>query len=262
MAGYRTPLKEENMDARFKAKLASGEKLLGTILSLPSPELAEIAAGAGFDWLFLDMEHGLLDFAAVQRMVQAATGRCPCLIRVPVNEPVWIKKALDIGAAGLIFPNVKNAREASDAVRESRFPPGGVRSVGIARAHGYGAGFNAYLERANKDTTLIAQVEHIDGVGEIDAILGIQGIDAIFVGPYDLSASMGRPGRTGDPEVRAAIARVRSACAARKTPAGIFVPDEKAAVAAFEEGFLFVCVGMDISLYAGVAARLVGAIKG
>ena len=249
------------MHAAFKKRLTAGERLTGTILTLPAPELAEIAAGAGFDWLFLDMEHGLLDIAGAQRMVQAA-GACPCLIRVPVNEPVWIKKAMDIGSAGLIFPNIKSAEEAARAVREAKYPPEGVRSVGIGRAHGYGARFAEYVASANLDTILVAQVEHIDGVGNIDDILGTPGVDAVFVGPFDLSASMGKPGRTGDTDVRGAIAAVRKACAARGVPAGIFAPDVGAARAALGEGFSFVCVGMDVTLYSGLASRLVKDLKG
>jgi 2-keto-3-deoxy-L-rhamnonate aldolase RhmA len=248
------------MDASFKAKLAGGARLVGTILTLPAPELAEIAAGAGFDWLFLDMEHGLLDIVNAQRMVQAA-GTCPCLVRVPANEPVWIKKAMDIGVAGLIFPNIKSAEEAARAVREAKYPPEGVRSVGIGRAHGYGARFAEYVEKANADTTLIAQVEHIEGVQNIDVILAMPGVDAVFVGPFDLSASMGKPGRIGDTDVREAIGIVRKACAARGIPAGIFAPNAEAARAALEEGFTFVSVGMDVTLYSGLAARLLKGLK-
>ncbi len=243
------------MNARFKARLCGGERLLGTILTLPAPELAEIAAGAGFDWLFLDMEHGLLDIAAAQRLAQAA-GTCPCLIRIPANGPVWIKKAMDIGAAGLIFPNVKSGEEAECGIREAKYPPEGVRSVGIGRAHGYGARFAEYVASANRGSTMVAQVEHIEGVRNIDGILEATGVDAVFVGPFDLSASMGKPGRTGDVDVREAIGIVRKACAARGIPAGIFAPDEEAARTALGEGFSFVCVGTDVTLYARAAARI------
>ncbi len=248
------------MNASFKAKLAGGTRLIGTILTLPAPELAEIAAGAGFDWLFLDMEHGLLDVAGAQRMAQAA-GACPCLVRVPVNESVWIKKAMDIGAAGLIFPNIKSAEEAKRAVGEAKYPPEGVRSVGIGRAHGYGARFTEYIERANLDATLVAQVEHIDGVRNIGSILETPGVDAVFVGPFDLSASMGKPGRTGDADVREAIGTVRKACAARGIPAGIFAPDEAAARAALEDGFSFVCVGMDVAIYDSAVRHIADRLK-
>jgi 2-keto-3-deoxy-L-rhamnonate aldolase RhmA len=249
------------MNAQFKAKLKSGQRLIGTILTLPAPELAEIAAGAGFDWLFLDMEHGLLDVAAAQRMAQAAS-ICPCLIRVPANESAWIKKAMDVGAAGLIFPNIKGAEEAKRAVSEALYPPAGVRSVGIGRAHGYGARFAEYVASANRDTTLVAQVEHIDGVRAIDSILRTPGVDAVFVGPFDLSASMGKPGRIGDTDVREAIGLVRKACTARGIAAGIFAPDAEAARAALGEGFSLVCAGTDVTLYSGLASRLVKDLKG
>jgi len=249
------------MNLSFKAKLTGRARLVGTILTLPAPELAEIAAGTGFDWLFLDMEHGLLDVAGAQRMAQAA-GACPCLVRVPANEPVWIKKAMDIGAAGLIFPNIKSAEEAARAVREAKYPPEGVRSVGIGRAHGYGARFREYVERSNADTTLVAQVEHIEGVRAIDGILATPGVDAVFVGPFDLSASMGKPGRTEEEDVRGAIGQVLEACADHGVSAGIFAPDETAAGSALEQGFSFVCVGTDITLFADALGRIAKRLKG
>ena len=248
------------MNASFKAKLAGGARLVGTILTLPAPELAEIAARAGFDWLFLDMEHGILDIASAQRLAQAA-GACPCLVRVPANEPAWIKKAMEIGAAGLIFPNIKSAEEATRAIGEAKYPPEGVRSVGVGRAHGYGAGFAEYVEKANRDTTLVVQVEHIESVRNVESILRTPGVDAVFVGPFDLSASMGKPGRTSDTDVRDAIGTVRKSCAVRGVPAGIFAPDEEAARVALEEGFSLVCVGIDATLYARTAARIAAQLK-
>jgi 2-keto-3-deoxy-L-rhamnonate aldolase RhmA len=249
------------MHALFKKRLLAKERLIGTLMTLPSPELAEISAGAGFDWLFLDMEHGLLDLGAVQRLVQTVGERCPCLIRVPVNEEVWIKKALDIGPAGLIFPHLNTPEEAASVVRQSKYPPQGARSMGMARAQGYGARFDEYLASANKETTLVAQVEHIDAVRNIDWILDVPGIDAVFIGPYDLSASLNKPGRVGDPDVVEAIGLVRKACEGRGKPAGIFARDSETAAKALEQGFSFVCVGMDVTLFSKIASQVVRELK-
>lgn len=244
------------MSAEFKERLKAGERLVGILLSLPAPELAEIAADAGFDWLFLDMEHGLLDAADVRRIAQAAGGRCPCLVRVPANEETWTAKALDAGVAGLIFPHLNTAEEAGEIVRTCRYAPEGTRSVGIARAQGYGARFEEYLAAANSQTTLVAQVEHIEAVRNIEGILAVPGIDAAFVGPYDLSASLGKPGRVADPDVREAIGLVRRACEARGAAAGIFAGDVEAAKRTLEQGFTLVCVMTDVTLFSRSAAWL------
>jgi len=249
------------MDARFKARLKNRERLIGTLITLPAPELSEIAAESGFDWLFLDMEHGLLDAAAVQRIAQAAAERCPCLVRIPANDEMWTKKILDIGVAGLIFPHLNTAEEASALVHWCRYAPDGTRSVGMSRAQGYGRRFEEYLAKANKDTTLVAQIEHIDAVRNIDWILEVPGIDAAFVGPYDLSASMGKPGRIQDPDMREAIGLVRAACEKRNIPAGIFAGDEEAASRALSEGFTLVAIGTDATLFSRAATAVMNKLK-
>ena len=249
------------MSAAFRDRLLRGDRLVGTLLSLPSPELAEIASSAGFDWLFLDMEHGALGPGDVLRLVQAARGPCACLVRIPENREMWIKKALDTGAAGIIVPHVNVAADAALAVRWSKYPPEGERSVGFSRANLYGARFQENVETANRETAVVAQVEHIDGVRAIEAILGVPGVDAIFIGPYDLSASMGKPGRIQDPDVRDAIRSVASACAAKKVPVGIFAAGLAASAQALEEGYTLVCSGIDVGLYSESAAAILRGLK-
>ncbi len=249
------------MSAPFRDRLLRGDRLVGTLLSLPSPELVEIASSAGFDWLFLDMEHGALGPGDVLSLVQAARGPCACLVRIPENREMWVKKALDTGAAGIIVPHVNVATEAALAVRWSKYPPEGERSVGFSRANLYGARFQENVETANRETVVVAQVEHIDGVRAIDAILGVTGVDAIFIGPYDLSASMGKPGRLQDPDVRDAIRSVASACAAKKVPVGIFAAGLAASTQALEEGYTLVCSGIDVGLYSESAAEILRGLK-
>jgi len=244
------------VDRRFREQMKNGEQLLGTLLSLPSPEVAEICAKAGFDWLFIDMEHGTLDFADVQHMIQAAGHNCPCIVRVPSNEAIWVGKALDTGAAGIIFPHINNADDARLAVLAGKYPPEGIRSIGIARAQGFGGRLQECVDDANLETVLIAQAEHAEAARNIESILAVSGVDAILVGPYDLSASLKKPGKVTDPEVAEAIGRVRDACAARGIPAGIFARDVDAASRAFAAGFSVVCVATD-SLMLFEAARAV-----
>jgi len=248
------------MNGEFAAALKAGRPLVGTLLSLPSPELAEIAAGAGFDWLFLDMEHGLLGPWDVQGLVRAAAP-CPCLVRIPEAAEMGIRKALDAGAAGIIVPHVEAAETAAAAVRWAKFPPEGGRSVGFSRANLYGRRLHEDLENANGTTSVVAQVEHIDGVREIERIAAVAGLAAIFIGPYDLSASLNKAGRFDDPEVREAIERVRTACHGRGLPVGIYSADAAGARRALEEDYSLVCAGMDAALYSATAAALAASVK-
>lgn len=249
------------MSASFRDRLRAGGPLIGTLLGLPSPELAEIAAAAGFDWLFLDTEHGALGPGDVLRVLQAVPESCAVLVRVPELRETWIQKALDAGAAGVIIPHVDDASAAARAVHWAKYPPEGGRSVGFTRAGGYGARFQENVETANARTVVVAQVEHIDGVTDIEAILDVGGLDAVFVGPYDLSASLGMPGAVQAPEVRAALETVAAACARRKVPSGVFAADAAGAAAALAAGFTLVCAGLDVGLYARAAGEIVRALR-
>jgi 2-keto-3-deoxy-L-rhamnonate aldolase RhmA len=249
------------MHPNFRARLLAREQLIATLITLQAPELAEVCADAGFDWLFLDAEHGSLDLTAIQRIAQAVGEHCPLVVRVPAIEDVWIKKVMDVGVAGLMIPQVNSALDAAAAVRRSKFPPSGVRGVGVARANRYGATLSEYLAEANTHSAVIVQVEHIDAVRNLEQILDTEGVDAILVGPYDLSASMGRAGMISDPEVQAAIARVRQVCLARKFPMGIFAGDATAARQALDQGFTLVAVSADVMLLAGAARQIVQALR-
>ena len=249
------------MSNDFRQRLIRREQMMGTLLTLPSPEIAEICAEAGFDWLFLDMEHGMLDFQDVQHMVQAVCDRCACVVRVPSNDPIFIKKALDIGVAGLIIPQVNSADEAARAVRASKFPPLGARSVGIARAHGYGMHFQKYVENANENTAVIVQVEHIESVRNVEKILEVEGVDCVFIGPYDLSASMGKPGRIKDDDVAAAIEHARKTSLSRSMTLGTFAREIEGGKTALSNGYTLVAVGQDITMISNMAAKILTSVK-
>ena len=246
----------------FRTRLLRGDLLAGTLVTLPSTEIVEILAEAGFDWLFVDLEHSTLDVRAAQSILQAVGGRVDCLLRVPLNDEIWIKKALDTGASGIIVPQVNSAADAHRAVRYSKYPPQGGRSAGMARAHGYGARAQEYFERANADIALIVQAEHVEAVRNIEAILDVEGVDAVFIGPYDLAASLGKMGQVEDPDVQAAIERVRRACRERGKPLGIFAASGERAQAYVTEGYRLVAAGGDALLLAQSARRLAASLRG
>lgn len=139
----------------------------------------------------------------------------PCVVRVPWNDEAHIKKALDIGATGIIVPLVNTVEDAKRAVDRCKYPPQGVRSVGITRARRFDLDFDGYMQRANDEVAVIVQIEHVDAARNIDAILDVPGIDGVFVGPFDLSGSMGKPGKINDPEVQQAIRDIIRACEKR-----------------------------------------------
>lgn len=241
------------MNASFRERLRDHEKLLGTMICLPSPAVAEILADVGFDWLFIDGEHGPFTQTDIVSIINAARP-CPCVVRVPDHSEAAIKGILDLGVAGLIVPLVNSADEAARILSFAKYPPQGRRSVGLARAHGYGFHFADYVQRANDETAIILQIEHIDGVRNVDAILAVEGIDAILLGPYDLSASLGKIGQITDPEVVSAIDTVKTAVAAKGLPLGLFGVSAGALSNAFDSGFSLLAVGTD-TIFLGSAAR-------
>jgi len=249
------------MNMAFKERLAARTPLIGTLISWPFPETAEIAAEAGFDWLFCDWEHGHHDPRSLQLIVQAVENKCAPIIRVPDNYRVWISKALDTGAAGLIIPHVDGIDDARKAVASAKYPPLGVRSIGVARAQGYGHEVRRSLDTDDDATVVIAQIEHIDGVRRIAEIAAVPGIDAVFIGPFDLSASLGKPGRLTDGEVVDAVRRVRETCLRLGMPVGIFVPDVPGAKKALAEGFSLICLGTDAMMFAGALRQAAGDLK-
>jgi len=237
----------------FRQRLKDHEMLLGTIVSLASPEVAEVLSAAGFDWLFIDAEHSPLDALTIQRILQGA-GTTPCLVRLARGDEVSIKKALDVGAAGIIAPLINSAERAAEVVRHAKYAPLGTRGVGVGRAHGYGFAFQEYVSNANEDTVVVVQAEHIEAVNNMEAIVQVPGVDAVLVGPYDLSASLGRLGEVAHPDVFAAIERVTQICRAAQMPLGIFGMTAEAVRPYIERGYTLLAVSIDTVLL-GTAAR-------
>ena len=204
------------MKQTFRKDLLSGKTMIGTIVTQPNPAMAEILADVGFDWLWIDAEHSPMEMGDIQGILQAIEDRCACIVRVPSSDEVYLKKALDIGAPGIIAPHVDSVEIAEQVVKWVKYPPIGERSIGVARAHGYGLDVDSYMNSANEQIAVIVQIEHVKGVQHIEKILDVDGVDAVLIGPYDLSGSLGKPGEVDDPEVQGYINRVRDTCLNRK----------------------------------------------
>ena len=209
------------MTDSFRQRLLAHETLIGTLVSIPSPEIVELLASLEFDWLLIDAEHGAFGPEQVISLLQAAHD-CPCLVRIPGPDQSWIKKVLDAGAAGIIVPQINTLEEAHAVINYSKYPPLGKRGVGLGRAHGYGKDFSGYLENANQQTVIVLQAETQSVLNCIEDISAIDAVDAILIGPYDLSASLGHMGDISHPVVQNAIESVRQACSNHNTQLGIF----------------------------------------
>jgi 2-keto-3-deoxy-L-rhamnonate aldolase RhmA len=242
------------MGHEFRARLKRREKLLGTMVTLASAASAEVLAGLGFDWLFIDGEHGPLETRELNDILQAVSHKTACIVRVPEAAEVPIKRALDLGAHGIIVPQVNTPQQAADVVRWSRYAPEGARGVGLARAHGYGQSFREYLAAANREVAVIVQAEHERAVENIEAIVRTPGVDAVLLGPYDLSASLGRMGEIDHPDVVNAISRVTDACNAVGMPLGYFGVTAAAVQPYAARGYTLLVAGVD-TLYLASGAK-------
>lgn len=249
------------MDGKFRQRLLGRELLLGTMLSQPCPAVADILAGCGFDWLFVDGEHGPFDLHDIERTLQAVAGRAACLVRVPGHQEAPIKQALDLGADGIIVPQVNTAAQARSVVSFARYAPCGIRGVGLARAHGYGRDFQDYVENANDRVSVVVQAEHIDAARNIRQIVAVEGVDAVLIGPYDLSASLGKTGQLDDPSVKDAIAVISDACSEAGKPLGIFGLNAAAVSAYKNSAFTLLVAGVDTIMLGQAAQRLLEELR-
>lgn len=242
---------------KFKQALARGERQVGLWCSLASPVATEIAAGAGFDWIVVDGEHGPNDITTLLPQLQAMQGgTAEPVFRIPWNEPVIIKRALDVGARSLLIPWVQNADEARRAVASTRYPPLGIRGVARAiRANDYGRTAD-YHRNAHLDTCVLVQLETGAALKEIEAVAAVEGVDGIFIGPSDVAASLGHLGDPKDPTVQAAIIDAVKRIRAAGKSAGFLTGDRDEAEAMFDLGFNFTAVGNDVSILSGVLTNL------
>jgi len=233
----------------FKAAIKKAELQLGIWSSLCSPMGAEILGGSDFDWILFDAEHSPVEIAGLYPLLQAAQNDTThSIVRPAWNDKVLIKKVLDIGAQTLLIPYVQSAQEAADAVRSCSYPPQGVRGVaGATRASGYGR-TKEYLKKAGDEICILVQVETGDALNELKEIAETPGVDGVFIGPSDLSASLGHIGNPSHPAVQDAIRdAVATIKAAGKAP-GILAVNPEDAKRYIEWGYVFVACGVDVSL--------------
>ena len=246
----------------FKRALTAGRTQIGLWSSLSSNYSVEVIAGAGFDWLLLDMEHSPNDLESLLAQLQAAASYAAHpVVRVPWNDMVSIKRVLDVGAQSLLVPYVSSAAEARAAVSFTRYPPQGVRGVaGTTRATRFGR-IKDYARHAHQEICVLVQVETQPALDNIEAICATDGVDGVFIGPADLHASLGHPGEIANPKVKPVIDEaVRRIRKARKAP-GILTPSEDDARHWLECGALFVAVGADVGILARGAEALAQKFK-
>jgi 2-keto-3-deoxy-L-rhamnonate aldolase RhmA len=233
---------------KTKQKLRRGEPAFGGWIMIGHPAVAEIMAGEGFDWICVDMEHTTSDVRTFYEIALAVKGTgVDVLARLHSCDPVLAKLVLDAGAAGVIVPSVNTPEQAAQAAAMTRFPPQGVRGASLCRATDYGRNFPNYFANHNDDVLVVVMLEHIDAVARADAILATPGIDAAFIGPYDLSASMGLAGKLDHPDVRAAQTTILEACQRNRVAAGIHVinPQGPELGDRLAAGFRFLACGID-----------------
>ena len=236
---------------------------LGTWLMTASPVTAEAMGWAGFDFVVLDMEHVPVDVPQAAEIMQAvAATPAEVVVRVPWNGAVMVKRTMDAGARTIMFPFVQNAEEARAAVAATRYPPEGVRGVAaMHRASRYGM-IDDYLRQANDEVAVIVQLETPDAVAAIPDIARIDGVDAVFTGPADLSAAMGRLGGIAEPQVQTALRDAAAAATRAGMPCGI-VGGTAGMVRGYEEaGFSFVAIGSDLALMMGAARGALKELRG
>lgn len=241
----------------LKQKLQNKEISIGSWLTIPHQAVIEIMSTAGFDWLTIDMEHSPISIETIMNLIGHIQGNgMQALVRVSKNEEVAIKRVLDAGADGVIVPMIRNKEEAIQAVNFVKYPPSGKRGVGLNRAQKYGTAFDTYQDWVKNNAIVIAQIEHIDAVNNLEEIFSVPGIDGIIVGPYDLSASMGFPGEYEREDVKKALDRIDVVAKKLNKPLGFHIveSDHSKVLEKINKGYSFLAFSLDF-FFLGDKAR-------
>ena len=231
--------------------------LIGSWLTLNNPSIAEIMADAGFDWLCVDLEHSVIDYAENQQLISTIQSKgIKAFVRVGENNTRIIKRVLDAGVDGIIVPMVSTKKEAQKAIDSVKYPPIGKRGVGLARAQKYGFGFEEYKDDEADNIKLIVQIEHIDAINNLEEILSLDHIDGTFIGPYDLSGSMGKPGKYDDDDVKEVLQRYEDIANKYDKLIGFHVvqPDYNIVNEKIEKGYNFIAFSFD-AMFLGTVIR-------
>ena len=243
---------------KFKNGLKGDKRLFGLFMGIPNTTVAELCAGAGFDWVLIDGEHGTFDLQAIMAHLQAtAAYPVSVIVRALEGQTAIIKQLLDVGAQTLLIPMVDTAEQAEQVVRACKYPPAGVRGLGTALARA--AQWNRipdYLHKANDEICVIVQIETVTAVKNIDAISAVEGVDAVFIGPSDLSASMGFIGQQDHPEVVETVCQgIKSINSAGKQ-AGVLAVTKELVKVYSDTGAKFIGVGVDTALFSNATKNL------
>jgi len=233
---------------KFKQALLEKKITLGAWMQIGHCAVAEIFARAGFDWICVDLEHGAIDLETMTNIFRTIERYDSVPVaRLPLNDPVWIHRSLDAGAKGLIIPMVKTAQEAENAVREAKYPPRGLRGFGYSRANGHGVDFDAYIQNANEEIAMVMQIEHKDAIANLEGIVNVDGVDGLFIGPLDLSGSMGITGQMEHPDMVAALDQYRHIAAKANKSFGMHIvrPNEKSIKSTVAQGYTMIALGLD-----------------
>ncbi|MDR3433227.1 MAG: 2-dehydro-3-deoxyglucarate aldolase [Rouxiella aceris] len=235
---------------RFRQDLLAGKTVIGCWCALSNPISTEVLGLAGFDWLLLDGEHAPNDITSFVPQLMALKGsKSAPVVRPPTNEPVVIKRLLDIGFANFLVPFVETREQAERAVASTRYPPAGIRGVSVSHRGNMFGTVADYFANSNDNISVMVQIESQQGVDNIDAIAAVDGIDGIFVGPSDLAAALGHLGNAGHTDVQAAIKHIFDRAKAQGKPSGILAPVEADARRYMEWGATFVAVGSDLGVF-------------
>ena len=232
----------------LKDKIRKGERSVGSWMQISHPSIAETLAKAGYDWIAIDMEHGAFSPNELPDLFRAIEiNQCQPFVRLAVGLRKDIKTVLDSGATGIIIPMIESAEQVKSIINEMYYPPMGVRGVGFSRANGYGKEFEQYHSRINESLTIIAQIEHINAITNLDSILGVKEIDALMIGPYDLSASMGIAGQFDHPDFVKTLSQFKQKCQKAGKTMGFHVvkPEPEQLKLKIQEGYKFVAYSLD-----------------
>ncbi len=246
----------------FAAAIAAQKPQVGLWNSLCSNFAADVVSSVGFDWALLDMEHSPNDLRTVLGQLQAMQqGTTVPIVRPPWNDFVMVKRLLDSGAPGLLFPMVQNAEEAKSAVAATRYPPKGIRGVSMAQRGNKFGRVTDYFDRVDQETAILVQIETQSALAKTAEITAVDGVDGVFFGPADIAADMGLLGQAAHPDVWTAISKAAEIVNAAGKPAGTLVQSADKAVELFNEGFSFVACGSDLGLLARGADALLANVK-
>lgn len=246
----------------FLQALKSGKPQIGLWVSLCSNYATDVVATAGYDWALLDMEHSPNEVGVVMSQLQAlSVGSSSPIVRPMWNDPVLVKRLMDIGSQSLLFPMIQSPEEARLAVSATRYPPEGIRGVsGTQRANHFGR-VTDYFDQVHNETCVIVQIETLHALDQVEEIAKVEGVDGVFFGPADLSADMGKLGQVNDVQLWEHIANGAKIVQAAGKPAGTLVMDGGKAARLINDGFNFVACGSDLGLLARGADNLLADVK-